>query len=508
MEAKDKIKKLDQKTKPKFSFGNMKIRNKIIFGFFIVSIISGLANYYSNLFIVNEFRAVNSTMHKFHNIFTLQKKLELMLENYIESETKTKITETEFRTLRMDIEREFNDFMHSGGSFLDKDMMEKYVNESGHYFETENDVFEIHTEEIESRTNMMELLAQEKKMRYEIRSLIEKLNDKDIYLEMINSEYMSKEAMYQYKDSEHREKWIEALEKLKATAESKSTEIPGMDEYIVIASEASMSVVEHEALEQKQNGKMVDFRFAMDKVTIIQDDVSRALTDRNINDINTIVLIGVFVFISILIIVNILFGYVISSFIARPIKELANFALLASGGDFKRRIRVNSTDEIGQMSHVFNMLLDKVEESTMVLEVKVQARTKRLQELSSNLEVQINNKTKELNEKIAELERFNDLAVGRELRMIELKRENEILKQGGIVRKKKGTDPAADKEAKMNCWDYWKCSKPVRDNCLAYRKNSGRQCWLVSAGKCPRSKERGFEDCKDCGWYKKMNNIY
>ncbi len=77
MEDQNKRKTAKPKNKIKFSFGSLNIRNKIIFGFFIVSIISGLANYYSNLFIVNEFRHVNNTMHMFHNIFAMQKKLEI-----------------------------------------------------------------------------------------------------------------------------------------------------------------------------------------------------------------------------------------------------------------------------------------------------------------------------------------------------------------------------------------------------------------------------------------------
>ena len=45
-----------------------------------------------------------------------------------------------------------------------------------------------------------------------------------------------------------------------------------------------------------------------------------------------------------------------------------------------------------------------------------------------SLEEQVKERTKELQEKIDELERFYHLAVGRELKMIELKEEIEKLK--------------------------------------------------------------------------------
>ncbi|MFA6096793.1 MAG: HAMP domain-containing protein [Candidatus Paceibacterota bacterium] len=507
MEAQNKEKTARHQNKIKFSFGNLKIRNKIIFGFFIVSIISGLANYYSNSFIVNEFRAVNNTMHMFHNIFALQKKLEIMVEGYVSSETKESIPDSEFQDIYMEIEKEFGDFMSSGGSFLNEDLTARYTSESASFFEKESDVVEVHKREIAARISMIRLQAEEKEKRYVIRRYVEDLGDGDMYTAFLYSEYVSKEMLYQYKDTEHAKRWIEALDKVKEAAAQRLIDIPGFDDYRDIALKTSEAVVLLESIAREEQKKLDDFRFSIEGLNDIQDELSKELTNQNLSEINTIVLMGVFVFIFILVFFTVLFGYILSSFVSRPIRELSEFALMAAKGNFKRRIGVDTHDEIGQVAEAFNLMLDKVEESTQVLEVKVDARTKRLEELSRNLEAQIDSKTKELNEKINELERFNDLAVGRELRMIELKREMEIIRQGkgSEKEKKKGAEVSGDKI--MNCWDFWKCGKEVREKCPAYTTKSGRECWLVSAGKCPRSKERGFEDCKDCGWYKKINNI-
>jgi len=70
-----------------------------------------------------------------------------------------------------------------------------------------------------------------------------------------------------------------------------------------------------------------------------------------------------------------------------------------------------------------------LEDAKTVLEIKVQARTKALKELAESLEEQVKEKTKELQERIDELDRFKKLAVGRELKMIELKKEIEKLKK-------------------------------------------------------------------------------
>lgn len=77
----------------------------------------------------------------------------------------------------------------------------------------------------------------------------------------------------------------------------------------------------------------------------------------------------------------------------------------------------------------------ELEEAKSVLEIKVQARTKELQELANSLEKQIEERTQELQAKITELESFQKLAVGRELKMIELK--SEIKKFKGKTKNKK-----------------------------------------------------------------------
>jgi len=72
---------------------------------------------------------------------------------------------------------------------------------------------------------------------------------------------------------------------------------------------------------------------------------------------------------------------------------------------------------------------EELEEAKTVLEIKVRARTKELKELAEGLEEEVKRRTKELQEKVAELERFQKLAVGRELKMVKLKEEIKRLKE-------------------------------------------------------------------------------
>ncbi len=69
-----------------------------------------------------------------------------------------------------------------------------------------------------------------------------------------------------------------------------------------------------------------------------------------------------------------------------------------------------------------------LEEMNSILEVRVKARTVELESLNQTLEEKVVERTNDLWKKIKDLETFQKITVGRELKMIELKRENERLR--------------------------------------------------------------------------------
>ncbi len=81
--------------------------------------------------------------------------------------------------------------------------------------------------------------------------------------------------------------------------------------------------------------------------------------------------------------------------------------------------------------HFINLVetQEEMEMARNVLEIKIESRTRELERLTKSLDEQVKEKTKELQNKLEELERFNRLAIGRELRMIELKEEIKKIKE-------------------------------------------------------------------------------
>jgi len=127
---------------------------------------------------------------------------------------------------------------------------------------------------------------------------------------------------------------------------------------------------------------------------------------------------------------------VIEHNIIAPVKEIVKVCEEVKKGHLNARIKISSKTEIGEFADIFNQTVERLkeskealEESEMVLRVKVAARTRELRELAGNLEEKVKERTKELETRIKELEKFHKLTIGRELKMIELKKELKKMKK-------------------------------------------------------------------------------
>lgn len=98
-------------------------------------------------------------------------------------------------------------------------------------------------------------------------------------------------------------------------------------------------------------------------------------------------------------------GYFQAKLITGPIKRLHKDMLRIKSGDLDVRSEIKTGDEIGEMAEAFNEMAAELKSSYTDMENKIEE------------------KTRNLNEKLAELEKTNRLMVGRELKMIELKKK-------------------------------------------------------------------------------------
>lgn len=90
---------------------------------------------------------------------------------------------------------------------------------------------------------------------------------------------------------------------------------------------------------------------------------------------------------------------IVSKSIFSPIESMTQATQKISQGDYSSRIKINSHDEIGQLANQFNNMVDAVQSAQH-----------------------------DLTQKIELLEKFNQVVVGREVKMVELKNEIQRLK--------------------------------------------------------------------------------
>lgn len=135
--------------------------------------------------------------------------------------------------------------------------------------------------------------------------------------------------------------------------------------------------------------------------------------------------------------------FLLVNFTLKNLEKLSLAVKEISKGNFEARADINSKDEIGSFAGVLNSMLNMFQESqnklkavefktkevNIVLEKKVTDRTVELESLKANLEKNIVLRTKELEEKVGELKKFQQLTIGRELKMMELKKELEEVKK-------------------------------------------------------------------------------
>ncbi len=114
--------------------------------------------------------------------------------------------------------------------------------------------------------------------------------------------------------------------------------------------------------------------------------------------------ISIFIFLGLVILVlYVVLGIILSRRISRPILQLKKATTEISKGNLDVKAKVKSADEIGELADSFNMMTSDLKESK-----------------------------EELEKRINQLERFTKLGIGREERVIELKKKiKEIEKQEG-----------------------------------------------------------------------------
>ncbi|OGC51386.1 hypothetical protein A2W32_02170 [candidate division WWE3 bacterium RBG_16_37_10] len=135
----------------------------------------------------------------------------------------------------------------------------------------------------------------------------------------------------------------------------------------------------------------------------------KLIVETQINELGKVYLANYLVFFLTLLVVIVigLFSIYLESTIVKPLKALlADVVRVRNDKNFDARVRNEGVDEVYVLSMEINKMLDTLKSASNIL----------------------SDTNKELKEKTDELEKINKIMVGRELKMISLKKEIEKLK--------------------------------------------------------------------------------
>ncbi len=126
-------------------------------------------------------------------------------------------------------------------------------------------------------------------------------------------------------------------------------------------------------------------------------------------------LIFLFITITIIPLISII---MMKRFVIKPINTIRIGFNNLIKGNYNTQIHISSKDEMGELASNFNYMTEELKKSR-----------KKLEEYSKTLEKKVKDRTIELEIKNEELGKFNKLAVGRELKMVELKKKIKELEE-------------------------------------------------------------------------------
>ncbi|MDO9634601.1 MAG: MCP four helix bundle domain-containing protein [Paludibacter sp.] len=188
------------------------------------------------------------------------------------------------------------------------------------------------------------------------------------------------------------------------------------------------------ALARKKGAGGMAAREAMFRLDELHDvNVSAAnnrleLTDQDIRKSRFIL--------SIVILMTILLGLAFSikqsSLIAGAVKIVSKAAKLVAAGDLDQKVSIKTGDEIESMADFFNTMVGNMKKMVEKMQQEITEHQRAEEELKKHREHLEELVEEELHKRLKELEIFNRISVGRELRMVELKKEiNELLVKYG-----------------------------------------------------------------------------
>jgi len=177
-------------------------------------------------------------------------------------------------------------------------------------------------------------------------------------------QYYSKEALFQYKDQEHIDQWVDSIERIKNNP--LVTRLPNVVDALNIyertARDLGQIVLEQKTIEAQEH---LMFRKLKGLISLLEENEERIVNNIETKSESlakhTLLLMSTVVMVAFL--VSVFLGLTISRSISKPISALSQTAQIVGGGDLTKRVEAQSKDEIGVLADTFNKMAEDLSKS-------------------------------------------------------------------------------------------------------------------------------------------------
>jgi PAS domain S-box-containing protein len=229
----------------------------------------------------------------------------------------------------------------------------------------------------------------EKELRYTIKDIVYNLDNIDLVKGFDEILYLSKEALYQYKDKKHADDWINSIVQFKDKSlylEDHNL-ISLVDSYFDIAVKMSNNVIESEEKQLLEKNKREEYDGYLDRINEKKDEMNLVISSIiSETKAKTSILLFSVIFVSIFL--GIVLSLVITKSITTPIKKLSESAKKIAEGNLSHRAQIGGNDEISGFAKIFNDMTDKLQWERKNVDKKVVEQTKEIAKNQKSLQDQ------------------------------------------------------------------------------------------------------------------------
>jgi len=349
----------------------MRVRTRLTSGFLFLTLLMGFIGY----------MATNSTrlIQQNNQIELNERKLSSLLDRslvLILQLTETKNL-SEYNRIKLGLEDTRQEFdllqketKQTAYGFLKE--ISNLEKSTGEFTIISNRIIGVHKEKLVQNKELDEKEALEENLRCNaIRIPLNKLNNTALIISATSMEYYSKEAIYQYKDLQHVNEWLDSIQKTKSEIEQlklqqdqKNSLLQNITSYQFIAKRLGEIVIDQKKAEGNELlvvGKLTEIikKLQVDKEKIISNIHTKnsSLANRILKTLLIVIVIVLFITFS--------SGLYITRSISKPIIELRDLAIKISRGQWEEKIEFKSRDEIGQLATSFNKMTEDLQKTTV-----------------------------------------------------------------------------------------------------------------------------------------------